>query len=58
MSSFRLHTAHTRKFVQIVVVGLNVQMLELGEPTLSLISNHDVKLVSLSPTEGQKLVSI
>jgi hypothetical protein len=57
MSSFRLHTAHTRKFVQIVVVGLNVQMLELGEPVLTLTGNQDIKLGSLNPTSGQKLAS-
>lgn len=56
MSSFRLHTAHTRKFVQIVVVGLNVQMLELSEPTLTVTGNEDVRLGSLNPTSGQKLI--
>ncbi|XP_069695323.1 trafficking protein particle complex subunit 10 isoform X2 [Periplaneta americana] len=56
MSSFRLHTAHTRKFVQIVVVGLNVQMLELRDPTLVLTGNQDVTLESLNPTNGQKLI--
>ncbi|PNF25423.1 hypothetical protein B7P43_G08798 [Cryptotermes secundus] len=56
MSSFRLHTAHTRKFVQIVVVGLNVQMLELSEPTLTVTGNEDIKLGSLNPTNGQKLI--
>ncbi|KAJ9595261.1 hypothetical protein L9F63_013449, partial [Diploptera punctata] len=57
MSSFRLHTAHTRKFVQIVIVGLNVQMLELREPSLVLTTNQDVKLASLSPTKGQKITT-
>lgn len=57
MSSFRLHTAHTRKFVQIVVVGLNIQMLELSEPTLTVTGNEDIRLGSLNPTSGQKLAS-
>jgi hypothetical protein len=57
MSSFRLHTAHTCKFVQIVVVGLNVQMLELTEPTLTVMGNEDISLGSLNPTSGQKLAS-
>jgi hypothetical protein len=57
MSSFRLHTAHTCKFVQIVVVGLNVQMLELTEPTLTVTGNEDIRLGSLNPTRGQKLAS-
>ncbi|XP_021932391.1 trafficking protein particle complex subunit 10 isoform X2 [Zootermopsis nevadensis] len=56
MSSFRLHTAYTRKFVQILVIGLNVQMLELTEPTLTLTGNQDVRLGSLNPTSGQKLI--
>jgi len=57
MSSFRLHTAHTRKFVQVVVVGLNVQMLQLSKPNLTLMGNQDVRLRSLNPTNGQKLAS-
>jgi hypothetical protein len=57
MSSFRLHTAHKRKFVQVVVVGLNVQMLELSKPTLTLTGNQDIRLGSLNPTNGQKLAS-
>jgi hypothetical protein len=57
MSSFRLHTAHTCKFVQIVVVGLNVQMLELTEPMLTVTGSEDISLGSLNPTKGQKLAS-
>jgi len=57
MSTFRLHTAHTRKFVQVVVVGLNIQMLQLSKPNLTLTGDQDVTLRSLNPTIGQKLAS-
>ncbi|XP_067013704.2 trafficking protein particle complex subunit 10 [Anabrus simplex] len=57
MSTFRLHTATLRKFVQVTVVGLNVQRLRLNEPKLTTAStNQEVDLLSLNPTAGQNLV--
>jgi len=43
--------------VQVVVVGLNIQMLQLSKPNLTLTGNQDVRLRSLNPTNGQKLAS-
>lgn len=56
MTTFRLHTANTRKFSQILVSGFNAQMLELKKPQLVPTSSQSIQLVSMNPSAGQKLV--
>lgn len=56
MSSFKLHTAKRRKFLQIIVTGLTAQRLELTEPKLTSNTSADVGFKSLNPIAGQKLV--
>ncbi|GLH14883.1 Uncharacterized protein GBIM_19313 [Gryllus bimaculatus] len=56
MTTFRLHTANTRKFAQVMVSGLNIQMLQLKKPQLVPISSQNIQLVSMNPSAGQDLV--
>ncbi|XP_046985474.1 trafficking protein particle complex subunit 10 [Schistocerca americana] len=55
-TSCRLYTEHANKFIQIVVCGLNQQMIELKDPELVIKGNKDHSLLSHNPTAGQKLV--
>lgn len=56
MSCMNLHTAKERKFIQIIVTGLTVQLLQLTEPELITTSSVDVNFKNLNPIAGQKLV--
>lgn len=56
MSVMKLHTAKQRKYLQIIVTGLNSQLLQLTEPQLASSSSVDVNFKSLNPVAGQKLM--
>ncbi|KAF7989459.1 hypothetical protein HCN44_008133 [Aphidius gifuensis] len=56
MSSMKLHTVKERKFIQIIVTGLTIQLLQLTEPQLKTTSSVDVSFKNLNPIAGQKLV--
>ncbi|KAK0168748.1 hypothetical protein PV327_002518 [Microctonus hyperodae] len=56
MSCITLHTAKQRKFLQIIVTGLTVQLLQLIDPELTTSSSVDVSLKNLNPVAGQRLV--
>ncbi|XP_076035164.1 SIDL trafficking protein particle complex subunit 10 isoform X2 [Oratosquilla oratoria] len=56
MSSHKLHTANTRKFVQINVAGLTSQQIECSDPSFQLLDAEDNILLTPLNNPGQKLV--
>ncbi|XP_048512341.1 trafficking protein particle complex subunit 10 isoform X2 [Athalia rosae] len=56
MSTFKLHTAKLRKFLQVIVTGLTALCLELRDPKLTSNTSADVSFKDLNPLTCQKLV--
>ncbi|CAL4132055.1 unnamed protein product, partial [Meganyctiphanes norvegica] len=58
MTSYKLHTAHTRKFVQVTVSGLVNRPMQLKNPQLKLVdAPNNFSLKSLNPPSQSLAVS-